>query len=418
MINFDKFKLSNGLKVIVHNDKTTPIVAVNLLYNIGARDEHPDKTGFAHLFEHLMFGGSVNIPSYDTPLQRVGGDNNAFTNNDITNYYLTLPKENIETAFWLESDRMLSLNFSKKSLAVQRSVVIEEYKQNYLNQPYGDVWLLLRPLAYKNHPYRWSTIGKELSHIENAKLTDVKDFFYKYYAPNNAILVVSGDVVTEEIKKLAEKWFGSINKKDIPVRNLPEEPEQKKERKISVTRDVPFDAIYKTYHICKRADKNFYAYDLISDILSGGKSSRMYQSLIKNKKLFSDIDVSLTGDIDNGLLVISGKLIKGVKMDVAEAAIQEELTKVKAELVSEYELNKVKNKIESSLVFSEISALYKAIELAYQELLGDAENINTEIQKYLDVSVKQIQQLANSIFTQANCSTLYYYANNEYKHRA
>ena len=214
MINFDKFKLSNGLKVIVHNDKTTPIVAVNLLYNIGARDEHPDKTGFAHLFEHLMFGGSVNIPSYDTPLQRVGGDNNAFTNNDITNYYLTLPKENIETAFWLESDRMLSLNFSKKSLAVQRSVVIEEYKQNYLNQPYGDVWLLLRPLAYKNHPYRWSTIGKELSHIENAKLTDVKDFFYKYYAPNNAILVVSGDVVTEEIKKLAEKWFGSINKRD------------------------------------------------------------------------------------------------------------------------------------------------------------------------------------------------------------
>jgi len=303
MIKFDKFTLNNGLKVIVHKDKSTPIVAINLLYNVGSRDENPDKTGFAHLFEHLMFGGSKNIPVYDKPLQQVGGENNAFTNSNITNYYITLPKANIETAFWLESDRMLNLNFSEKSLNVQRNVVIEEYKQRYLNQPYGDVWLMLRPLAYKKHPYRWATIGKDVSHIENASLDDVKEFFYKYYAPNNAILTIAGDVETEQIKKLTEKWFGSIEKRNVPVRNLPVEPEQTEKREMSVTKDVPFNAIYKAYHMCSRNDKNYHATDLISDILANGKSSRFYQSLVKEKKIFSNIDAYITGDNDNGLFV-------------------------------------------------------------------------------------------------------------------
>jgi predicted Zn-dependent peptidase len=305
---------------------------------------------------------------------------------------------------------MLSLGFSEKSLEVQRNVVIEEYKQSYLNQPYGDVWLLLRPLAYKKHPYQWATIGKDILHIANATLDDVKDFFFKYYAPNNAILVVAGDVDIDEINKLSKKWFAPIEKRDVPFRNLPEEPEQKDERKLSVKRDVPFDAIYKVYQMCSRIDKDFYATDLISDILSNSDSSRLYQSLIKDKKLFSDIDAYISGDIDKGLFVISGDLIKGVNMDVAEAAINEELTKIKTELISEYELNKVRNKIESTIIFSKISVLNKAMKLAYYELLGNAENINNETQEYLNVTTDKINKLANNIFKPTNSSTLYYNA--------
>ncbi|MCB0409604.1 MAG: insulinase family protein, partial [Flavobacteriales bacterium] len=290
MITFEKFELENGLKVIVHQDKSTPIVAFNLLYDVGARDEDENKTGFAHLFEHLMFGGSINVPNFDEPLQKVGGDNNAFTSNDITNYYITLPKENLETAFWLESDRMLSLAFTDKSLEVQRQVVIEEFKQNYLNQPYGDVWLLLRPLAYSKHPYKWATIGKEIAHIENATMEDVKDFFFHHYLPNNAILCIAGNIRTEEIKTLTQKWFGEILKGNVKERNLTVEPKQTKERRLQVERDVPSNAIYKAYKMCKRSDNDYFATDLLSDILSMGNSSRLYTSLIKEQKLFSDIN--------------------------------------------------------------------------------------------------------------------------------
>ncbi len=412
MIKFERFELENGLKVIVHQDKSTPIAAINILYNVGSRDENPEKTGFAHLFEHLMFGGSINIPNYDEPLQRVGGENNAFTSNDITNYYLTLPKFNLETGFWLESDRMLSLAFTEKSLEVQRSVVIEEFKQRYLNQPYGDVWLMLRPLAYKNHPYQWPTIGKEISHIENAKMEDVKDFFKKYYAPNNAILVVAGDVEVADIKRLSEKWFGPIPKAEKVKKEFQKEPIQSEPRRLTVEKDVPLDAIYKTYHICGRSEKEYYVADLISDILSRGDSSRLYRELVKNKKMFSEISAYLTGDIDPGLLVISGKLIKGISVELAESAILQELEKIKTELVSENELNKVKNKIESSNAFSEMSVPNIAMNLAIFENIGDANLINTEIDLYLNISDQEIKTQANLIFNENNCSTLFYLSKN------
>ncbi|MFM9026621.1 MAG: M16 family metallopeptidase, partial [Bacteroidota bacterium] len=315
MIRFSRHVLSNGLPLIVHEDPSTPLATVNLLYKVGARDEDPKRTGFAHLFEHLMFGGSVNIPEYDSPLQLAGGDNNAFTNNDITNYYCTLPANNLETAFWLESDRMLSLAFSEKSLDVQRQVVVEEFKQRYLNQPYGDVWLLLRPLAYKVHPYQWATIGKEVSHIEEATLQDVRDFFFKYYTPDNAVLVVAGGVKEGSVVELAEKWFGGIQRNIASRPPYPAEPRQQEERRLTVKRDIPFDALYMAFHACSRLDDDFYATDLMTDILSRGKSSRLYNVLVKEKKLFSDVSAYLTGDFDKGLVVVEGKLLKGVSIN-------------------------------------------------------------------------------------------------------
>jgi predicted Zn-dependent peptidase len=352
----------------------------------------------------------VNIPRYDEPLQKAGGENNAFTSNDITNYYLTLPKQNLETAFWLESDRMLSLAFSPKSLDVQRNVVIEEFKQVFLNQPYGDVWLLLRPLAYKVHPYQWSTIGKDISHIENARMEDVKAFYKKFYNPNNAILSIAGDVDIEKIKKLANKWFALIKKDKKSLRKLPVEPEQKSPEKLTVKRNVPFNSIYKVFHTCSRRDKEFHTVDLLSDILSNGNSSRLHQELVKKQKLFSEINAFLTGEIENGLFVISGKLIKGIPMKKAEEAINTELTKIKKDIIEKNELQKVKNKIESTLVFSEMNVLNKAMNLAFAELLGDASLINKEIEKYSVVTKEQIREQANFIFRENNCSTLYYLA--------
>lgn len=410
MIQFDKFKLKNNLTVIVHQDKSTPLACVNLLYDVGARDEDENKTGFAHLFEHLMFGGSVNIPSFDEPLQLVGGENNAFTTNDITNYYCTVPSENIETAFWLESDRMLSLAFTEKSLEVQRSVVIEEFKQRYLNQPYGDVWLLLRPLAYKQHPYKWATIGKEIAHIENATMQDVKSFFKKHYNPSNAILVVAGDVELQQVKDLCEKWFAPIEAIEKPKRNLPVEPKQTEARRLTVERDVPANAIYKAYHMCSRKDDAYHTVDIISDILSRGNSSRLYKSLIKEKQLFTEVSAYVMGDFDKGLFVISGKTPDHVNMEDAEKGIFEELEKIKTQLVEENELQKCKNKVESSVTFSETDVLTKATNLAISELLGDAALINEEIEKYAGVTREQIKTQANLILDESNCSTLYYLA--------
>lgn len=410
MIYFDKFELENGLRVIVHNDPSTPIVAVNLLYDVGARDEDPERTGFAHLFEHLMFGGSVNIPKYDTPLEMAGGENNAFTNNDITNYYLTIPKDNLELAFWLESDRMLGLAFSETSLDVQRNVVIEEFKQSYLNQPYGDVWLLLRPLAYTTHPYMWSTIGKEISHIEKATMEDVKAFYDNHYNPCNAILTVAGDVNTQEVKLLAERWFGSINPGKKQIRSLPREPKQKEERRLRVERDVPVDALYKVYHMYHRNHPNYHASDLISDIFSNGDSSRLYNSLVKEQRLFTSMDAYITGSIDEGLFIFSGKLVEGVAMEAAEYALNTEIQKMGSQPVSTIELAKVKNKIESNLEFSKMTALNKAMNLSFYELLGDAAMINQEESNYNKVTEENIMEAATEIFRQNNCSTLNYYS--------
>jgi zinc protease len=405
MIQFEKFKLKNNLTVIVHQDKSTPLACVNILYDVGARDEDESKTGFAHLFEHLMFGGSINIPSYDEPLQMVGGENNAFTTNDITNYYCTVPAENLETAFWLESDRMISLAFTDKSLEVQRSVVIEEFKQRYLNQPYGDVWLLLRPLAYQTHPYKWATIGKEISHIENATMDDVKSFFKKHYTPSNAILVVAGDV-----RELAEKWFEPIVAVEKPKRNLPIEAKQTDPRKLTVERDVPASSIYKVYHMCSRRDDEYHTVDIMSDILSRGNSSRLYKTLIKDKQLFTDISAYVMGDFDKGLFVISGKIPDGVSMEDAEKGIFDEIEKIKNEFVAAEELQKCKNKIESSVTFSETDVLTKATNLAISELLGNADLINQEIEKYSHVTAEKIKTQANEILNESNCSTLYYLA--------
>ncbi|HEY4326711.1 MAG TPA: pitrilysin family protein [Mucilaginibacter sp.] len=410
MVKFNRFTLNNGLRIIVHEDHTTPMAVLNILYDVGARDEDPDKTGFAHLFEHLMFGGSVNIPDYDQPLQRVGGENNAFTSNDITNYYITLPSANIETAFWLESDRMLSLAFSKKSLEVQRSVVIEEFKQRYLNQPYGDVWLRLRPIVYKKHPYQWATIGKEIKHIEDAKIEDVKAFFKKHYNPQNAIVVIGGDVKTEDAIKLAEKWFGPIPAGEKYNRNLPEEPAQHEERRETVVAKVPLNDVYIAFQMGSRLDDSYYAAELISDILSRGNSSRLYRNLVKEKQLFSEIHAYMTGSLDKGMFVFEGKPLEGVSIETAEAAIWEELERFKTELVKADELTKVKNKIESTTIFSEMALLDKAMNLASFELLGDADMINHETEKYLAVTAEQLKQLANNLFKKDNSSTLIYLA--------
>ncbi|KIA93713.1 peptidase M16 [Pedobacter kyungheensis] len=408
MVDFNRFTLANGLKVLVHEDATTPMAVLNILYDVGARDEDPEKTGFAHLFEHLMFGGSINIPNYDEPLQRVGGENNAFTSNDITNYYITLPAENIETAFWLESDRMLSLAFSEKSLDTQRNVVSEEFKQRYLNQPYGDVWLKLRPLAYKKHAYRWATIGKELSHIENATMDDVKAFFKKHYNPQNAILVVGGNVKTEEVKKLAEKWFEPIPAGEKYHRNLEQEEPQIEARQETVKANVPLNAIYMAFKMPGRLNSDYYAFDLLSDILSRGQSSRLYNSLLKEQQLFSEINAYISSSLDPGLFIVEGKLIEGVAIETAEKAIWAELEKLKTELVSDTELTKVKNKVESILVFSEMGLLDKAMNLAYYELLGDAALLNNETAEFLKVQSADIQRIANETFNKNSSSTLYY----------
>lgn len=408
MIQFEKFKLKNNLTVIVHQDKSTPMACLNIIYDVGARDEDENKTGFAHLFEHLMFGGSINIPNYDEPLQLVGGENNAFTTNDITNYYCTVPSENLETAFWLESDRMLSLAFDKKSLEVQRSVVIEEFKQRYLNQPYGDVWLLLRPLIYKVHPYKWATIGKEIKHIEDATMEDVKAFFKAHYNPSNAVLVVAGDVEVEQVKALAEKWFEPIDAGVKPKRNLPVEPPQTEYRSLTVERDVPISSIYRAYRMCARNDEEYHTIDILSDILSRGNSSRLYKNLIKDKQLFSDINAYVMGDFDKGLFVISGKINDGVTIEQAEAGIDAEIAKMQNELVAADELQKCKNKIESTVTYSEADVLNKATNLAISELLGDANLINLEIENYQKVTAQGIKEQANKILQKTNCSTLFY----------
>ncbi len=410
MVKFNRFTLSNGLRVIVHEDNTTPMAVVNILYDVGSRDEDPNRTGFAHLFEHLMFGGSINILSYDEPLQRVGGENNAFTSNDITNYYITLPAANIETAFWLESDRMLSLAFSEKSLEVQRNVVIEEFKQRYLNQPYGDIWLRLRPMVYKEHSYKWDTIGKNIEHIAEASMEDVKAFFKKHYNPQNAIMVVGGNIKTDDVKQLAEKWFGPIPAGEKYHRNLPQEPEQHEERRDSVTAKVPLNDVYIALQMPGRRDPAFHAVELISDILSRGKSSRLYKTLVKEKQLFSEVHAFLTGNLDRGMFVLEGKPLTGVSVEEAEAAIWGEVEKLKTDEVPAEELEKVKNKIESTMVFSEMSLLDKAMNLAYFELLSDAEDLNSETDKFLAVTAEQIKEQANKLFRKDNSSTLIYYA--------
>ncbi|MEI6183988.1 MAG: pitrilysin family protein [Bacteroidota bacterium] len=408
MIQFDRFVLDNGLTVLVHEDHSTPVAVVNIMYNVGSRDENPEQTGFAHLFEHLMFGGSINIPEYDEPLQMAGGENNAYTTNDITNYYCQLPAENLETAFWLESDRMLSLAFSEKSLDVQRKVVCEEFKEHYINKPYGDVWHKMRELAYKTHPYRWMTIGKELKHVEDVKMEEVKAFFFKHYRPANAVLVVAGKVTTAQVKGLAEKWFGPIPMGEKYVRNLPVEPPQTAPRVMEVKADVPVDLLLKTWHMGGRLDKSYYISDLITEILGGGASSRLHQRLVKEQQLFSSIDCYHYGTVEPGLLTVDGKLVKGVSMKDAEAALMVEIELMKKELITDNELQKIKNKTESVIAFEDISVMNRANSLAFYETLGDATLMNSELERYHAITAQEINDYCKLVFDDNNSNTLHY----------
>ena len=411
-MKINKKIFDNGLRLVHNEDTSTQMVALNIVYDVGARDEHPEHTGFAHLFEHLMFGGAVHIPDYDAPLQLAGGENNAWTNNDITNYYLTVPKSNVEIGFWLESDRMLELAFSEQSLEVQRAVVMEEFKQRCLNQPYGDVGHLLRPLAYQTHPYRWPTIGKDLSHIANATLDEVKEFFFRFYAPNNAVLAVTGNISWEETVRLTEKWFAPIPRRNVPVRQLPQEVVQTAERRQTVERNAPLDALFMAYHMCSREDADYYAFDILSDILSNGRSSRLTRRLVQEQKLFSSLDAYISGTRDAGLLHISGKPSAGVSLEQAEAAVRKELEELKSGFVGEQELEKVKNKFESTQIFGNINYLNVATNLAWFELTGQAEDIDREVDNYRSVTAEQLHRVAQQTFRDENGIVLYYQKEN------
>ena len=410
MIKIEKFILKNGLTVLVQEDKTTPMAVVNVLYKVGAKHEDKNKTGFAHLFEHLMFSGSINIPEYDTPLQKVGGENNAFTSNDYTNFYAQLPAENIETAFWLESDRMLSLAFNEKNFLTQKKVVCEEFKENYINKPYGDIWHIMRKLAFKQHPYKWMTIGSELSHIENATLEDAKNFFYNFYRPNNAIISVVGNITIKQIADLANKWFG-----DIPSNNLnpvlyPTEPKQTQKQNIKINAKVPFDYIVKAWHIEERLHPNFYTMDLITDIMGSGDSARLYQSLIKENPLFNSINCYHLGAIDPSLFVITGKINKGISMEEADNSINNEIEILKNNLLTETEIKKISNRIETIHSFENMHIMNRAHNMAYFDMLNILDQIDNELEKYQFITNQQVQHYAKNTFIETNENTLYYYA--------
>lgn len=405
-LDYEQFELSNGLKVIVREDFTTSSVAVDVLYRVGARNEKPDHTGLAHLFEHLMFGGSKNIPEYDTPLQLVGGQNNAYTTNDITNYYLSLPANQIETAFWLESDRMLELEFSQKSLDVQKSVVCEEFKQRYLNQPYGDAYLLIRPVHYQKHPYQWATIGKELSHVEKTTLDDIKDFFYSFYAPNNATLVVVGAVKKAEVERLANKWFGPIPNRSLKKLSLTVEPKQLEARSLTVQKKVPYPAIIKCFHIPERLHPDYAAADLVTDVLGNGNNSILYQALVKEKQIASSVSVFSWGSYDPGMITIDARLSVGVSVEEYEFELQQALNQfVKVE---DHDLQRYKNKYESVESFERISIMNQAQNLAIADSLGNPELANDMLKLYQDVSIQDLQRVFNEYVRKENCTTLNY----------
>ena len=409
MTDFTRRILPNGLRVLVHEDHSTPLVAINVSYFVGSRDEHPEKTGFAHLFEHLMFAGSKNAPDFDDPLQRAGGENNAYTTHDYTTFYEIVPAENLETALWLESDRLLSLSINKRSLDVQRKVVVEEFKETCLNEPYGDSWHHLSEMMYQHHPYRWPVIGLAPEHVENATIQDVRSFYKNWYNPANAVLSIAGKVSTEEALNLAEKWFASIPATRAPIRQLvPEPPLSAPARKVVTAANVPVPAVFLAFRTPARVEKEFYSVDLLSDVLALGPSSRLYRRLLKEQQLFSTIDAYVTANVDPGLLVIEGRPSDGVSVEDALAAIWGELEQLKTEAIEERELKKIQNRFESTLVFSETSVLNKAQNLAFYELLDRAELMNEETDIYLGITPVEMLHTAKDIFRAENSATLIY----------
>ncbi len=411
MISFDRYEFENGLRLIVHEDKSSPMVAVNVVYDVGSRDEEPTMTGFAHLFEHLMFGGSQNVPDFDGPIQNAGGENNAFTNTDMTNFYNVLPAENVETALWLESDRMQQLAFSEKALDIQKKVVIEEFKETCLTEPYGDVWHHLSDLVYEKHSYRWPTIGKTLAHIQEAKLDDVVHFFNKHYTPSNAILVISGNMSGNKAYELVHKWFSNIPAGRKYERRLEYDAPQTEKRYKVIEGNVPLEALYMSFQMVDRSHPDYYAYDLLSDVLSNGRSSRLFQRLYKENPMFSQIDAYISGTFDPGMFVIEGRPMSNIGIETAQRAIWNELELLKEVPIDARELQKLKNKIESSLEYSEVNILHKSMSLAYFELLGDANLINKEAEEYQKVASTDIQRVARKIFVPENCSEIVYKPN-------
>lgn len=408
MIGFERHRLANGLRVIVHRDEGTPMVTTNILYDAGARDEDPEATGFAHLFEHLMFEGTRSVPLFDVPVMMAGGENNAFTNNDLTNFYITLPANNLETAFWLESDRMRGLDLAEDRLSNQKSVVTEEFRQRYLNQPYGDIMLLLRPLAYRVHPYRWPAIGMDISHIEKADSGSARRFYDRFYTPSNAIMSVAGNVDPDRVFKLAEKWFGEIVPGEQNERNLPNEPEQDERRELTVYRPVPAAHLVMAFHMGHRLSRDFYILDLLTDILAGCDSARFPAILVRQKELFSDADIYLSGEADPGIVIFSGRLRDGTDIKKAEDAVVSEFGKLASEKVTPAELDKARNRYESHRLMSYMSASNKAFSLAYHEVLGDAGGINRENEQYMSVTEEEMVSVSERTFRPENSSIIYY----------
>ncbi|MBO7280378.1 MAG: insulinase family protein [Bacteroidaceae bacterium] len=407
-MKINRHRLSNGLRIIHACDETLQMVYVNLLYGVGARNEQYEYTGIAHLFEHLMFEGTPEVPSFDEPLERAGGENNAYTNNDITNYYISLPKQNAELAFWMESDRMCNIDLTDESVSVQRQVVIEEFKQEHLNRPYGDVSLLLRPMAFKHHPYRWSTIGRKPSHIANVPVEVLRDFYSRYYAPDNAILAVVGNISFEQVVEWSEKWFGAIPAKGVGRPTLPVEPRQVRQRRKTVYRNVPQDALYMVFHMGGRCDSDFFPCDVISDVLSNGYSGRLMARLVRKKKIFTKIDAFVSDCIDPGLFSIYGRVAEGVSLEKAEEALWYELQLLQTKLVPKSEIEKVRNRFESEHIFRNLSGENLAGNLAVAEWRGSAESLFDEVASYRNVTPEEVRSATRELFRKGNSSVLYY----------
>lgn len=410
MITYEKQRLRNGLTVIANRDRASRMAAVNILYKVGARNENPERTGLAHLFEHLMFRGTHDIPDFDTPVQMACGDNNAFTNNDYTDFYITLPVANIETALWLESDRMTGLNLSEEAIEVEKRVVIEEFRQRYLNQPYGDQNMLLRDMVYTRHPYRWATIGLSPDHIEKASPEEIRDFYRRFYHPSNAILSVSADIAPERVFELAEKWFAHIGQTQYEIAPIEQEPKQTEARRREVERDVPATTITIAFQMGDRLSRDFFLGDMTSDLLAGGDSARLYERLIKRKRLFASVNAYISGDVDRGMFVFTGQLLPSTSEAEAEAAIWEEIEELKSGKITEYELEKVKNKFEANTLFGELNVMNKAMNLGYYQMIGDLELINREVEIYRSLSDSDVADFSQRIFVTENSSTLIYRA--------
>ena len=408
MIPYRKTTLDNGLTVVVNRDRASKLAAVNLLYKVGARNEDPSRTGFAHLFEHLMFRGTRDVPDFDLRVQLASGDNNAFTNNDYTDFYITLPLDNVQTALWLESDRMQGLDITPAKLETEKKVVIEEFRQRYLNQPYGDQTMLLRGLAYRVHPYRWATIGLTTDHIASATLDEVRTFYRTHYRPSNAVLSISADLEEERMLELAGTWFGRLEDRPGADAPIPQEPPQEEPRRLEVVRDVPASTLTLAYHMGGRTSADFHTADLVSDLLSNGDSSRLYRRLVRERRLLSTVNAYITGDVDPGLFVLTGHLLPGTTPQQAEEALLGEVRDLAENPPGDYECEKVKNKFEANTLFGEINVMNKAMNLGFYEMLGDIGLVNRETAIYRSIAPDEIADFCRRTFRPENSSTLLY----------